>query len=498
MATGQEAAKGQDQDQEQEGDESQHEQLVDGLESHDAGPDTDKTAAAPGHAEEISAEGKPDAKGKDDHGKDAKAGGDHPPENQRNAVDAINDKVAKARTKMYQKGEKRRLETQKQRITARGAGADWTATEIANVIKKNGPQEVLRAIGARKPALAIQVMKTANAWDPWVATLGFGKLHNASGSALDLMVMDSIITGADLKTMFKVRWNVDIADGAAPWTDDNIRVTWRQISTLPPNDVKKNTCISILTANAGVGGGTYASGSKTIDLGMNGGDDENLTETVRHEVGHGVHEELKATVDPWLKNDIGFENIPDFKTFIDELGGFPANFQAPDGTTKPYDDTAKGAVVTLLDKATGSASWSPVGPVGTGEDPYWQAAWNGMGPAVKNAFTQSKTNWFSNFENFQKKNGHFYFLNHWYHKPMKFSSKAANVINATNDRYAAMSDKEFFATSYAEYFRDPAGAKDHKKWGGNLPGSVKGFFKEAIVQRQPYDKLTKSKRVKHT
>jgi hypothetical protein len=61
-----------------------------------------------------------------------------------------------------------------------------------------------------------------------------------------------------------------------------------------------------------------------------------------------------------------------------------------------------------------------------------------------------------------------------------------------------MSPDEFFATSYSEYFRDPTGVKKPENWGGNLSGSVKAFFKECIVQRQPYDKFQKSQRIKHT
>lgn len=489
-------AQDQDQGAEHEGNESEHDELVSGLETHDAGPDTGSKTEP----------GKPEEKAGTEHGAHAEGatpkneheGTAAQAEQPRNAVDAISKKVAKARTKMYDKGEARRLKTQKARIEARSGGKDWTATELADVIKGGGAQELLRQIGARKPAEAIALLKSTAKYDPWVAALGLGKLHNMAATAMDNLVMDSIITGADLKVMFKVRYAVDIADGSAAWTDDNIRVTWRQMSQLPAQDVNgnKNTAISILTANGGNGGGTYNSGTKKIDLGQNGGDEENLTETVRHEIGHGVHEQLKGEVNQWLKNDIGFVDVS-FKDFVDELGGFPATYSY-NGSQHAFTEQYKNDMVTLVDQSTGASSWSPVGPVGQGQDPQYAAMWAAMPAAVRNGVTQSKANWFSNFENFQKKNGSFYFLNHWYHTPMKFSQKAANVIHATNDKYAAMSDKEFFATSYAEYFRDPTGIKDHKNWGGNLPGSVKSFFKECIVQRNPYDKFQKGNRVKKT
>ena len=63
---------------------------------------------------------------------------------------------------------------------------------------------------------------------------------------------------------------------------------------------------------------------------------------------------------------------------------------------------------------------------------------------------------------------------------------AKAAIAATGDNYSAMSEKEFFANCYAEYFADPAGAKDKTKWGGSLSADVKSFFKKHIVERHPY------------
>ena len=66
------------------------------------------------------------------------------------------------------------------------------------------------------------------------------------------------------------------------------------------------------------------------------------------------------------------------------------------------------------------------------------------------------------------------------------SEEAVSVVKATRDNYTAMSEKEFFANCYAEYFKDPNGYMDHSKWGGNLPGKVQKFFADHIVDRQPY------------
>jgi hypothetical protein len=115
---------------------------------------------------------------------------------------------------------------------------------------------------------------------------------------------------------------------------------------------------------------------------------------------------------------------------------------------------------------------------------------------VKNACAQSTSQWYNNFANFQANGGSRFFLNHWYHTPFKLSEHAVQVINATNDTYSAMSDKEFFANCYAEYFRDPTGVQNHANWGGNLPASVKAFFKDVIVARHPYTKFKKDQAAK--
>ena len=64
--------------------------------------------------------------------------------------------------------------------------------------------------------------------------------------------------------------------------------------------------------------------------------------------------------------------------------------------------------------------------------------------------------------------------------------------------YAAMSEAEFFATCYAEYFRDPTGIKNPANWGGNLSGSVKAFFSEVVVKRHPYATFRQKQRKKNT
>ena len=105
---------------------------------------------------------------------------------------------------------------------------------------------------------------------------------------------------------------------------------------------------------------------------------------------------------------------------------------------------------------------------------------------VRNACVQSTPSWYDNYTNFAGGSRGTYFLNYWYTRPFWMSSTASAVVAATGDTYTAMSEKEFFANAYAEYFEDPAGYNDHSLWGGSLPESVKTFFSKHIVQRQPY------------
>ena len=117
-----------------------------------------------------------------------------------------------------------------------------------------------------------------------------------------------------------------------------------------------------------------------------------------------------------------------------------------------------------------------------------------MPAAVKNACAQSVNNFYQNFEAFQKKGNKHYFLNHYYHRGFWISDRSMATIRATNDKYSAMSEKEFFANCYSEYFRDSTGIHHPENWGGNLPGSVKSFFKEVVVNRNPYNKFKKQQK----
>ena len=87
-------------------------------------------------------------------------------------------------------------------------------------------------------------------------------------------------------------------------------------------------------------------------------------------------------------------------------------------------------------------------------------------------------------------------LNHYYQSCNRVSPEVEAAVKATGKSYSAMSPKEFFANCYAEFFADPAGYADPKKWGGNLPKKVQTFFYKHLLDVQPYKKKSSNKKGK--
>ncbi|HWO24466.1 MAG TPA: hypothetical protein VNO30_37230 [Kofleriaceae bacterium] len=394
--------------------------------------------------------------------------------------------------------EKARATATAARDKARAGGKDWTAEELADVLKKDGAQGVLVALNDRKTKQGVETLKTANQWDPLVTALPIGGMGAASCTALDQMIADNVFAIEDAKKLFHPRFGHVAQDVGSRWTQDVMRTMWRQLAVLPASDVTKSTAITTFDAIAGGGafGPSWEAPSviNTVQIGQDiGGDHERLEHTVRHEIGHGVHTEIPGPVNAWLQNDMQFW-FTDFDTWINDLGGYPASFVNSAGTTVTIDDAWKGYLRALVEGFTGSSSWDPARVTPDAGAPVdGQLAWAAMPAAIKNACAQSKSYWYSNYSNFQKVGDKRYFLNHWYHRPFTIGATAFATIPSTNDDYTAMSEKEFFANCYAEYFENPEGVTDHSKWGGTLPASVKSFFDTCIVGRHPYDQFQKKK-----
>jgi hypothetical protein len=300
---------------------------------------------------------------------------------------------------------------------------------------------------------------------------------------------------AEARQLFEVRFRHPLRGSgagvtAADWDMAKLKILWRQLDALPDADVSENQIWGAMTAIAGSGG--FYKGSH-IEIGVGAGEAK-MTHTVRHEIGHGVHAQLQGTVDAWLQGSIDFWTT-DWATWISDLGGFPDKYQHPSEGEKPFDDTAKQAVRGMIESFTNRGNWGPTrNAPDTGKSALEQAYWAAMPAAVQNACAQSTSRWYNNWSNFQQANGRSYFLNHWYKTPYRFGGTAATAIAATGDNYSAMSEKEFFANCYAEYFEDPAGKGDNSKWGGSLPGSVKDFFTTCVLGRHPYEEFQKQQR----
>jgi hypothetical protein len=190
---------------------------------------------------------------------------------------------------------------------------------------------------------------------------------------------------------------------------------------------------------------------------------------------------------------MGFHNYPTgvngVRQWIDDLGGFPLTYKA-EGNWLP-SLSLPGRRERIAQQITSyigpGSAWAPSrpNPLDNHADKEEKALYNDM-PLVKYGVFASQSYWYNNWRNFVKgPDGGSYYLNYWYRHPIRFSAKCAEVIEATGENYTAMSHYEFFANCYAEYFADPAGAKDPTKWGGRLPAYVKEFITKNVLPQKP-------------
>ena len=291
---------------------------------------------------------------------------------------------------------------------------------------------------------------------------------------------------------------VDAVFGDAVYIDWNVadlRSVWDILEFLPDQDVSDSTILDTWMAISGNRG--FFSGGDTVQLGMGlsgDSDPERLAHTVRHEVGHAVHRQIRSVVDSWLQSEIGFwymdSGTSGIWDLIVALGGFPSKYEDADGNKQDFGMWEKITLVGALASHCGDGSkWGSSAPLPdaasptTDTDRYWAA----MPQKVRDCFRLSDPKWYKRYTQMPSGANGKYFYNYWYTKPYYFGATAEAAIGATGDDYSAMSEKEFFANCYAEYFHDEAGYNDHSIWEQcGLPGSVKTFFKDHVLERQPY------------
>ena len=272
------------------------------------------------------------------------------------------------------------------------------------------------------------------------------------------------------------------------WSRRQVRQLWDQLAVLPDEDVVGNERLDEMIAIEG-GGGWYSPTTDTVAIGVQT-TPKSIAHTIRHEIGHAVHEKHLSMVDLWLEHEIGFIEFDDsaagFRQWVDELGGFPSTYRDRAGGVQSYDTSVIDELISALMSFTGY-SWAPTRSQLTSTLPAdLVPAWHGMPAAVRKAATGVTEYWWDEYRSWPKGERGGYFLNHIYGTPCCLSTSAYNIVKSTRDNYTAMSRYEFFANCYAEFFANKKGFIDPSKWGGRLPSSVKDFFRNHLLDDMPY------------
>jgi hypothetical protein len=368
------------------------------------------------------------------------------------------------------------------------------------------PEDVVQQIApAGAPDAKIRAAKQrlveANLWSGVTSGLPHGGALAAGTRAALLRLVTA--DNAEAIPLFPVRFDKPLT---GTWTALDVLGVWRQLDVLPTQDVSANTVLAAFQGISGDAG--FWSGGNTVQLGSGlrtstmGA--QRLPLTVRHEIGHAVHDMLAPTVNAWLQQGVQFwyhpGGVAGIQQVIADFGGFPATYLDEHSNSQPFGPVEQGLVTNMLANHINSSAWTaktalpgaptrmPAGTSGPVSAPTSQISllWDAMPAGLRQCFEGSKSYWYNQYMTHPRGANGFTFWNHWYSKPFYFGPVAKAAIAATGDNYSAMSEKEFFANCYAEYFSDPAGAQDATKWGGSLSADVKSFFKEHIVARQPY------------
>jgi CpXC motif protein len=270
--------------------------------------------------------------------------------------------------------------------------------------------------------------------------------------------------------LFEIRFGIELENEWSHNRDKgDIGVIWDLLRNLPVSNVDGNTKISKINLDRGEGGGTY--GSNTIDIGSQElSDREGFEDTLRHEVGHAVHEQRDATITPWLEKKFGWRLFPNSTAGIDEwvklMGGWG-----------PLSPRERAEVTQYLRQAVGPGDQWTAGkrPNPPENHPWWE---KNFGPRL--AFEKSgRSDWFTLFKTWYRSGTRAFALNYWYASFMAVDITTLDLVAKMPDNYAAMSHFEFFAEMYALYydFDDPKRKV--------IPPFVAAWFDENIGKRDP-------------
>jgi hypothetical protein len=339
----------------------------------------------------------------------------------------------------------------------------------------------------------------ANLWAGVKAGLPHGAALDAATRAalMHLVTVDH----TEAPSLFPIRFDKPLT---GTWNPLDVLGVWKQLDHLPDQDVSQNTVLAAFKAIEG-DAGFWTSPNVELGSGLRESKDfgpTRLPHTVRHEIGHAVHDMLGGVVDSWLQNGVQFwyygGGLPGIDQVVADFGGWPTKYRNSSDVEQPFGVAERQQVEAMLAAHINTQKWTsktdlpkpPVRRPGVAGPPTAaetiRELWDAMPAALRQCFAGSASYWYENYLTHPRGAAGFTFWNHWYAKPYHFGPIAKAAITATGDTYSAMSELEFFANCYAEYFGDPAGMADHTKWGGSLSADVKSFFREHIDLRHPY------------
>ena len=266
----------------------------------------------------------------------------------------------------------------------------------------------------------------------------------AKGGLRDLFVYAKARKDGKLQDeLFEIHFGIGLDDDWHKNDDpDDIDTLWKLLRDLPDTHIEGSTEIRDLNLAGGTSGRYEPS---TNDIYIGGGllsERELFESQVRHEVGHAVHEQFRAKIDPWLTKRFGWQEFGtadlDIDAWVDLMGGWG-----------DLSATQRSNVRCYLREALGPGkSWRPgPAPNPSADDPWWRTP---FGP--RSAYEKTGADWWKNRANWHRHGGRAFFMNFQYRKFMVVDEKTLDLIGKMPRRYAAMSKHEFFAELYALYY----------------------------------------------
>ncbi len=254
------------------------------------------------------------------------------------------------------------------------------------------------------------------------------------------------------RQIFNIRFDTTLT---SDWTVNRNRkdvpTLWQLFEHLPSNNIEGNAKIhEIETGRAD--GSNYDPSSRDIFLDASDlKDKREFPYTVRHEVGHAVHETRKKVVDDWLSEHFHWKlfdatNRDAINAWVEAMQGW--------GKTSPAH---RRDVITQLKLAVGSRTgeWTPapMTPLAPRDHP-----WNQADFAPRRALDLSSGNprqarhWYDDFRTWHRVGRKRFACNFYYAQLMVVSVDTLGLVAKMDRSYASMSPSEFFAEMYAKYY----------------------------------------------